>query len=70
MISFFTYWESYIFDNVNQPDKYDNNYDRLWKMNIPFDHINDAKAKFYSPSENLAVNEVPVLFTGRVIFKQ
>jgi hypothetical protein len=27
-------------------------------------------SKFYSPSEHLAVDEVIVLFRGRVIFKQ
>jgi hypothetical protein len=47
---------------MNQPDKND----KLWKT----DQLNDTYAKFYSPSDHLAVNEVIVLFKWRVIFKQ
>jgi hypothetical protein len=32
--------------------------------------LNDTYAKFYRPSEHLAVDEVIMLFKGRVIFKQ
>jgi len=32
--------------------------------------LNKAFSKFYSPSEHLAVDEVIVLFKGRVIFPQ
>jgi len=35
-----------------------------------FDKLNEACAKFYNPSEHLAVDEVIVKFKGRVIFKQ
>jgi hypothetical protein len=35
-----------------------------------FDILNDTNAKSYNPSEHLAVDEVTVLFKGRVIFKQ
>jgi len=38
-------------------------------MRTFFDQLNDAYAKFYSPSEYLTVNKVIVLFKGRVIFK-
>jgi hypothetical protein len=34
------------------------------------DMINDAYAKYYSPTEHLAVDEITVLFKGRVVFKQ
>jgi hypothetical protein len=32
--------------------------------------INDAYAKFYRPFEHLVVDEVIVLFKGKIIFKQ
>jgi hypothetical protein len=35
-----------------------------------FDMLNDAYAKYYSPTEHLAVDEITVLFKGRVVFKQ
>jgi hypothetical protein len=57
-------------DNRNYPDKTDENYDRLWKMRTIFDKLNDAYAKYYSPIEYLAIDEIVVLFKGRVIFKQ
>jgi hypothetical protein len=34
------------------------------------DQLSDAYAKFYAPSEHLAMDEVAVLFKGRVILKQ
>jgi hypothetical protein len=39
-------------------------------MRTIFDKVNDAHAKYYSPTEHLAVNEVFVLYKCRVIFKQ
>jgi len=56
----------HVSNNMDHPDKND----KLWKMRILFDQLNDAYAKFYSPSAHLAVNEVIVLIKGRVIFKQ
>ena len=35
-------------------------YDQLWKLRTVFDKLNEAYAKFYNPSENLAVDEVIV----------
>jgi len=52
----------YFSDNVNQPDKNDSTYGCLWKMRTLFDQLCDAYAKFYSPSEHLAVDEVIVLY--------
>ena len=45
-------------------------YDRQWKLRTLFDKLNEAYAKFYNPSEHLAVDEVIVKFKGRVIFRQ
>jgi len=32
--------------------------------------LNEAYAKFYNPSEHLVLDEVTVIFKGRVIFRQ
>jgi hypothetical protein len=39
-------------------------------MRSIFDKLSDADAKYYSPTECLAVDEIIVLFKGTVIFKQ
>jgi 5-methylcytosine-specific restriction endonuclease McrBC regulatory subunit McrC len=39
-------------------------------MRTIFDMLNDAYAKYYSPTEYLAIDEIIVLFKGRVVFKQ
>jgi hypothetical protein len=56
-------------DNTNEPGKTNENYDSLWKITTIFDKLNDVYAKYYSPTEHLAV-KVTVLFMGRVIFRQ
>jgi len=33
-------------DNMIQPDKNDNNYDRFWKMRTLFDQLNDTILNF------------------------
>ena len=48
----------------------DENSDMLWKMQNLFENLNKTFSKFYSPSEHLAVDEVIVLFKGRVIFQK
>jgi len=40
------------------------------KLRTIFDKLNKAYAKFYNPSEHLAVDEVIVKFKGRVIFRK
>jgi hypothetical protein len=35
-----------------------------------FDKLSDLYAKYYSPTRHLAVDEIIVLFKGRVIFEQ
>ena len=39
-------------------------------MRAIFDRLNNSYAKYYSLTENLVVDEIIVLFKGRVIFKQ
>jgi len=56
-------------DNSQRPDVGEE-YDQLWKLRTVFDKLNEAYAKFYKPSEHLAVDEVIVKFKGRVIFRQ
>jgi len=56
-------------DNSQRPDEGEE-HDQLWKLRTVFDKLNEAYAKFYNPSEHLAVDEVIVKFKGRVIFRQ
>jgi len=39
-------------------------------MRTIFDELDDSYAIYYSPTEQLAVDKITVLFKGRVIFKQ
>jgi len=55
-------------DNLQRPDKGEE-CNQLWKLRTVFDKLNDAYAKFYNPSEYLAVGEVTVKFKNRVIFR-
>lgn len=57
-------------NNENEPNRNDESYDRLWKIRNLFDVLSEKYSKLYRPSEYLAVDEVIVLFEGRVIFKQ
>ena len=56
------------FTNKNEPDMIEENSDRLWKMRTLFEILKEEFSKFYSPSEHLAVDELIVLYKGRVIF--
>jgi len=56
-------------DNRNDPDRTDENFDRLWKIRDLFEILNATFSKFYNLSENLAIDEVIDSFKGRVIFK-
>jgi len=56
-------------DNSQRPDEGEK-YDRLQKLGIVFNKLKEAYAKFYNPSENLAVDKVIVKFKGRVTFRQ
>jgi hypothetical protein len=50
-------------DNRDEPDKRDDNFDRLWKMRTISDMLNESYA------EHSAVYEITVLFKGRVVFR-
>jgi len=54
----------------NELDKTDDNDDWLWKMRAIFDKRNDSYAKYYNLTIHVAVDEIIMLFEGRVIFKQ
>jgi len=54
---------------IQRPDQSEE-YDRLWKLRAIFDTLSDNYAKFYNPSENLAVDKVIVKYSGRVNFRQ
>jgi hypothetical protein len=49
------------FENNDNPD-----YDRLWKIRKVFDTLNNKFCEMYNPTEHLAVDEVIVLYKGRV----
>jgi hypothetical protein len=55
-------------DNNAEIDRQSDNYDRLWKIRTIFDTLNEAK--YYNPSEHLAVVEIVVKIKGRIIFRQ
>jgi len=55
--------------NSQRPDEGEE-YDQLWKLRIVFDKLKKAYAKFYNPSQHLAVDKVTVKFKSRVIFRQ
>jgi hypothetical protein len=57
-------------DNQNATDNNDPNYDRLWKIRRIFGMLNDADSKYYAPTEHLTVDEVIVLYKGKVNFRQ
>ena len=57
---FYTYCVFFDFaDNLQRLDEGEE-YDRLWKLKTVFEKLNEAYAKFYNPSEHLAVHEVIV----------
>jgi len=58
------------FEDISQIPDEGEEYDRLRKLRTVFDKPKEAYAKFYNPSEHLAVDEVIVKFKVRVIFRQ
>ena len=57
-------------NNEAPPNRDDPEYDRLWKIRQIFNSLNSKFCELYHPSEHLAVDEVIVLFKGRVVFRQ
>jgi hypothetical protein len=55
--------------NMNQPNKTNRSYDRLWEIKSLFYKFSDACAKFYSQSHHLILDEMSMLFIWRVISK-
>jgi len=66
---FSTYYVFCILQTIQRPDQSEE-YDQLWKLRIGFDTLSDNYAKFYNPSENLAVEKVIVKYRDRVNFRQ
>jgi hypothetical protein len=52
---------------MNEPDRTDEHFDRMWKIQDLFEILNATFSKYYNPSEILAI-EVIVSFKGRVIY--
>lgn len=57
-------------DNNDAPNREAPDYDRLWKIRKIFDILNEKYSELYYPEEHIAVDEVIVLFKGRVVFRQ
>ena len=59
------------FENNDDPPNHDNpNYDRLWKIRKIFDTLNNKFCELYNPTEHLAVDEMIMLYKGKVVFWQ
>ena len=59
------------FENNDDSPNHDNpDYDRLWIIRNIFDKLNNKFCEMYNPTEHLAVDEVIVLYKGRVVFGQ
>ena len=56
-------------DNRNEPNRTDENFDRLWKIRDLFEILNSTFSKFYNPSENLAIDEVIFFLQGKGDFQ-
>jgi hypothetical protein len=52
------------FTNRNEPDRTDENFDRLWKIRDLFELLNDIFSKFHNPSENLDLTKLLFLSKG------
>ena len=57
-------------DNTHQPDRRDNNRDRLYKLRPLLDHLYEKFQEVYVPSRNLAVDESLILWKGQLLFRQ
>jgi hypothetical protein len=57
-------------NNAVPPKRDDPDYDRLWKIRKISDTLNNNFGELYNPTEHLALDEVIVLYKGRVVFRQ
>ena len=60
----------HIVDNTNAPDPKDRNRDRLFKIRPLIDDLNEKFGRFYTPDQNVALDESLILWKGRLVFKQ
>ena len=59
------------FENNGDPPNHDDpDYDRLWKIRRIFDTLNNKFCELYNLAEHLALDEVILLYKGRVAFQQ
>jgi hypothetical protein len=63
------YLDFYILVSIKMNLTRHENFDHLWKIRAIVDKLNDAYTKYYSQTKHLAVDEIIVLFKGRVIVK-
>ena len=56
-------------EKKKEPGKTDDSYDHLSKIRTVFNKPIDSYSKYCSPPEHLAVDEIMVVFKGRIIFK-
>jgi len=57
-------------DNDNPLSRDDPDYERLWKIRKIFDTLSNKFCEMYNPTEHLAVDEIIMLYKGKVIFRQ
>jgi len=58
-------------ENNDDPPNHDApDYDGLWKIRKIFDALNNKFCELYNPTAHLAVDEVIMLYKGRVVFRQ
>jgi hypothetical protein len=50
------------------PIKILQNYDRLWKLRTASDNLNIRLSEVYQPPEHLSIDEIIVLFNGKVVY--
>jgi len=53
-------------DNRDGVDKKEGNCDRMWEIQDTFEIPNRTFSRFHNPSENMATDEVIVLFRGMI----
>ena len=57
-------------DNDNPPSRDNPDFNRFWKIRKIFDTLSNKFCEMYNPTEHLAVDEVIMLYKGKVIFGQ
>ncbi|XP_065322553.1 piggyBac transposable element-derived protein 3-like [Gordionus sp. m RMFG-2023] len=60
----------HINDNILEPSRNDENYDKLYKIRPFIDNIRSSCLKYFLPSEYQAIDEGMIRFKGRIGFRQ